>query len=81
MQSGFENVHISIAVETMRHPSLAEFIPGQLAASPWAAAVASLDGTARAAMLDDIIAAFQPYSDDDGVAVPTESHVVVARKP
>jgi ubiquinone/menaquinone biosynthesis C-methylase UbiE len=78
--AGFEDVHISIVIVTMRHSSLATFIPGQLAATPWAGAVAALDATAQSALLDDIITAFQPYTDDDGLAVPTESHVFVARK-
>ena len=79
-EAGFEDVHISIAIVTMRNPSLATFIPGQLAASPWAGAVAALDATAQSALLDDVISALQPYTDDDGLAVPTESHVVRARK-
>lgn len=79
-KAGFEDVHISIVIVTMRNPSPATFIPGQLAASPWAGAIAALDASAQSALLDDIIAALQPYIDDDGIAVPTESHVALARK-
>lgn len=78
--AGFEDVHISIAIVTIRNSSLATFIQGQLAASPWAGAVAALDASAQSALLDEILSALSPYTDDDGLAVPTESHVVVARK-
>ena len=79
-EAGFEDVHISIVIVTMRTPSLATFIPGQLAASPWAGAFAALDATAQSDLLDDAITAFRLYTDDDGLAVPTEAHVAVARK-
>jgi hypothetical protein len=79
-QSGFEDVHISTAEVTMRHPSLSALIPGQLAASPWAGAVAALDATERSSMLEDIVTAFQPYTDNSGLTVPTEALVVIARK-
>ena len=38
--AGFRDIHIHIVVLTMRHPTPAEFIAGQLAATPLAGAVA-----------------------------------------
>lgn len=79
-ETGLQHVHISIVVLTVRHPSLATFIPGQLASTPLASAVAALDAAAQSALLDDIITTFQPYTDDDGLAVPLEAHVAMAWK-
>jgi len=72
------DIRIHIVILTIRHPSLLEFISGQLAATPVAARVAELDANARSALLDDISAALRPYTDDEGLAVPYEIHVAVA---
>ena len=37
-----------------------------------------MDEAARRALLRDVSTALVHYVDDDGLAVPTESHVVVA---
>lgn len=79
-EAGFEEVRISIMMLTLRHPSPATFLRGQLAATPLASAVAALAADAQAALLDDILSTFQPYTDDDGLAVPMQAHVVMARK-
>jgi hypothetical protein len=63
----------------MRSPSLAEYLPGFLAATPMAGAVAAMDEAARTAMFQDLQSTLQPYVDDTGLAVPMECHVVVAR--
>src|SRR4249919_1943784 len=55
---------------TIRHPAVTEFLAGQLAATPVAAAVAALDAAARTALLSDICAMLQPYMDEAGLAVP-----------
>ena len=76
---GFHEVRIRLAVLLLRFPSVEEFIPGALAATPLAGAVAALDAATRAALLSEISEAFRCYRDDEGVAVPMETHVVVAR--
>ena len=78
--AGFREVRIHIVILTMRHPSPAEFIPGQLAALPFAGAIAALDASAQTALLNDILTAAQPYTDDQGLAVPKEAHVALAWK-
>jgi SAM-dependent methyltransferase len=72
------DIRIHIVILTIRHPSLREFISGQLAATPVAARIAELDANARITLLDDISAALWPYTDDEGLAVPYEIHVAVA---
>ena len=76
---GFHEVRIRLAVLLLRFPSVEEFIPGALAATPLAGAVAALDAATSAALLSEIREAFRCYRDDEGVAVPMETHVVVAR--
>ena len=78
--AGFRDVHIHIVVLTLRHPAPAEFLAGQLAATPLAGAVAALDAAAQAALRHDILATLRPYTDDAGLAVPTEAHVAIARR-
>jgi SAM-dependent methyltransferase len=78
--TGFRDVHISIVILTLRHPAPAEFIAGQLAATPLAGAVAALDAAAQVALRHDILATLRPYTDDEGLAVPIEAHVAMARR-
>jgi ubiquinone/menaquinone biosynthesis C-methylase UbiE len=78
VQAGFKDIRIHIVIKTIRHASLGEFIPGQLAATPVAADIAALNDTARTALLNEIQLTLQPYTDDDGLAVPYEIHVATA---
>lgn len=78
--AGFRDIHIHIVVLTMRHPTPAEFIAGQLAATPLAGAVAALDAAAQGALRHDILASLRPYTDDEGLAVPIEAHIAMARR-
>ena len=55
----------------------AEFIRGQLAATPVADQVAALDAGTRQALVDDICCALQFYINDEGLAAPYEIHIVV----
>jgi len=45
-----------------------------------AGTLAALDAAAEAALLTDMTTTLQPYTDDDGLAVPMEAHVAMARK-
>jgi hypothetical protein len=78
--AGFREVHIHIVILTRRHPAPAEFMAGQLAATPLAGAVAGLDAAAQVALRHDILATLRPYTDDEGLAVPIEAHVAMARR-
>src|SRR5262245_60623177 len=46
--AGFRSVEIRVDRETIRHASLAEYVPGYISATPVAAAVAGLDRQAKA---------------------------------
>ncbi len=71
--AGFRDIRLHIVIITIRHPAVAEFLAGQLAAAPVAVAVAALDTAARTALLSEIRATLQPYTDDAGLAVPYET--------
>jgi ubiquinone/menaquinone biosynthesis C-methylase UbiE len=77
---GFRETSIHIVILTMRHPAPAEYIPGQLAALPFAGAIKVLDTAAQTALHNDILTALHPYIDDAGLAVPLEAHVAVVWK-
>ena len=77
---GFRETSIHIVILTMRHPSPAEYIPGQLAALPFAGAIKALETAAQTALHNDILTVLHPYIDDAGLAVPLEAHVALAQK-
>jgi hypothetical protein len=64
----FQQAHLRIAVNVLRYVSLEAYVWGFLSAMPLAQAVAALHETA-----------LRTYVDDDGLAIPAESHVVIAR--
>jgi SAM-dependent methyltransferase len=76
--AGFWAVHIRITTNPIRYPSPEEYVLGYLSATPIARDVAAMDDTARTALLQEVTTALRAYVDDDGLAAPTESHVVVA---
>jgi ubiquinone/menaquinone biosynthesis C-methylase UbiE len=78
--AGFRTVRIRIDSQMIRYPSLEEFVPGYLSATPVAGMVAKLDELTRAAILEEVKTSLQPYIDDDGLAAPIEAHVLVANK-
>lgn len=77
-QAGFNAIHIRISNLMIRHPNPAEFIRGQLAATPVADQVAALSEAAQEALSGEILANLRCHIDDDGLAAPYETHVVLA---
>jgi ubiquinone/menaquinone biosynthesis C-methylase UbiE len=77
--AGFRAPHIRLVVKLMRSSSLAEYLPGFVAATPMAGAVAAMAEAPRTAMFQALQTTLRPYIDDTGLAVPMECHVVVAR--
>jgi hypothetical protein len=56
------------------------FVQRYAASSSLAGPVAQADDHARAALLDEVHTALQPYSSAEGLAFPIEAHLVRARK-
>jgi len=78
VQAGFSTIKIRISLLTIRYPTPAAFIHGQLAATPVADQMATLDENGREALVNEILAALHGYIDDDGLAAPYEIHVALA---
>jgi hypothetical protein len=62
-----------------RFHALVEYLPGYLAATPMAGAIAAMEDARRTALFEDLLTELQPYVDDTGLAVPMECLVLVAR--
>ena len=78
--SGLRRVEVRLEVKMSRYPSLAEFVPGYMAATPMAGAVAALAEADRSQMVSEVVDALQAYVDDGGLAAPMESYIVTAQK-
>jgi hypothetical protein len=65
-------------VKVCRFPSVAEFLRYEVLASPLAEPVGRLDPEARDALVADLEDLLAAYVDDDGLALPAESYVVLA---
>ena len=78
--AGFRRVEIQIDRETIRHASIAEYVPGYLSATPVAAAVAVLDKEAQAKIITDVRDALAGYRVGDGLAAPIEAHVAIGHR-
>src|SRR5262249_1857471 len=80
-RAGFCQVHIHITTNPIRYPSLEEYVLRYLHVYLSVAGdVTAMDDTARkTALLQDVSTALREYVDDDGLAAPTESHVVLAQ--
>jgi ubiquinone/menaquinone biosynthesis C-methylase UbiE len=76
--AGFARVHIRITTNLLRFPSLERYVLGYLAATPVAARVASMEEHSRTAMVREVAEGLHIYVDDEGLAAPIETHVVVA---
>ena len=78
--AGFRTIRVRIDSQMIRYPSLDEFVPGYLSATPAAGIIAKLDQPTRAAILQEVKTSLQPYVDDDGLAAPIEAHALVANQ-
>ncbi len=76
--AGFDGVRIVIDVKVCRFPSVADFLRYEVLASPLAEPVGRLDPGAHDALLAHLEDVLGAYVDDDGLALPIESHVAVA---
>jgi ubiquinone/menaquinone biosynthesis C-methylase UbiE len=76
--AGFRDIHIRVEAMVARYPSLAEFLPGYLSVFPVAADIAAMPEAARGEMYRAIATSLYDFMDDDGLAIPMESHVLTA---
>jgi SAM-dependent methyltransferase len=78
--AGFRDVRRRLAVVPVRYPSAEQLLWQEGASSPLAGPLGRLDGDARGALVAAVVEAMRPYVDDDGVMIPLEYHVVLARR-
>ena len=76
--AGFKDISIYQVAKILRYPSSDEFVLRYAAGSALGGAVAGADDNARAALLAEIGAKLQSCTDDQGLAFPIESNIVIA---
>ena len=79
LDAGFGDVHLRSSRMTIALPPIEQFVLNHLSSSPVAGAVAALTDTKRAALAAEVHIALQSYADGDGVRVPDETNLVLAR--
>jgi hypothetical protein len=75
-----DRLSLRVEVKVLRYPSPDAFVLRYVAGSALTGPVAGANDRARAGLLADVNARLQRYVDDDGLAFPIESNVVVARR-
>ena len=80
--AGFRDVHIRIKTNLICYQSLEEYVLGYLRVflSVASDVAAMMDDKICMALLRDVTTVLGAFIDDDGLAVPMESHVVVAQR-
>lgn len=78
-QAGFRTIHVRFDVHMVRFASVRAFVLYQVAGSPLASHVAQVDDAAREAMVGEVTAAMQAYTDSEGLAFPIEGQLLVAK--
>ena len=78
--AGFAGMTVQTASRLLRYDSPEEFARTYLISTPLADLLAQVEETRRTALLADVSAALQPYIDGSGLAFPSESQIIIARK-
>jgi ubiquinone/menaquinone biosynthesis C-methylase UbiE len=78
--AGFADVHVSIDLAGVRYPSAEGLLTWEVASSPLAQVFASLRQAAVGRIVAEVARAVGDYADDDGVLIPLETLVAVARR-
>jgi hypothetical protein len=77
--AGFGDVRVSIDLAGVRYPCAEEFLRWEVASSPLAQVFAAMPRATLDRVLVDVARAVGPYADDDGILVPLETLVAIAR--
>jgi SAM-dependent methyltransferase len=78
--AGLRDVRVTIDVAPVRYPSAEEFLRREASSSPLAGPIGALGEAARRDLVQDVVRALRPHTDDDGVSFPIESWFVLARR-
>lgn len=80
IEAGFRDPWIGIGIVTVRFPSAADFLRRQAASSPVGAHLDGADHSQVQGLVDDLRAAFEPSSGDDGIVFPIQTWLVRATR-
>jgi ubiquinone/menaquinone biosynthesis C-methylase UbiE len=78
--AGFRDITLQNAMKMLHFPSPEEFVRRYVSSSSLGGLVAQVDDNARAALLDEVHTALQPYISAEGLAFPIEAHLARAKK-
>jgi ubiquinone/menaquinone biosynthesis C-methylase UbiE len=78
--AGFADTDVVIDSDTIRHPSLSDFVPGYLSATPVAAVVSNLDKDVQNQITVDVREKLAEHLVGDALAVPIEAYLATARR-
>lgn len=78
--AGFRDIHVRSEVKMVRYPSIEEYLPRFLSVFPIADSISAMPEADRAEMFQRISEALREYTDDDGLAIPKESHIITSAK-
>ncbi|WP_028582159.1 class I SAM-dependent methyltransferase [Desulfogranum japonicum] len=76
----FSEINISLEVQMARFSSLEEFLPGYISVFPFSHQIAEMSDDEQNKMFTEIKKSLLTFSDDYGLAVPMESHIITAWK-
>lgn len=80
VDAGFDAVLVRHQVGGVRFPSVAEFVRQEAASSPLAGALGGVHGDALDQLVSTLAGSLAGCIDDDGVAFPVETYMLVARR-
>ena len=79
-RSGFETVEARSAVKTLRLPAPADFLWQYVHSTPLAAAATQLDNARRETLEQEVVAEWQPFTEDGSMILPLGVTVATAQK-
>lgn len=78
--AGLRDTRVRIDAGSVRYPSAREFLRREAASSPLAGPLAVLGPDEREALIQELEVSLRSRRDDEGVVLPLEAYVVVARR-
>lgn len=78
-EAGFSDIHLRAETKLSRHPSLTELLPAYFSIFPVAAEIWAMPEEKQARLFRDIETALAAYTENKGLAVPTENYIVTAQ--
>jgi hypothetical protein len=78
--AGFRDVSVRIEAESIRYPSVEEFVRREAASSPLSGPIGALSPPIRNDLIRYLESALEDHLDDEGLLCPIETYVAVATR-